>query len=164
MQTKWGIGGASVVVAAGVMWIAACVGDDAGSTTIIEKDGPSAPTPETSTGTESGAGDAADGAIDSAMDGGEDAGPRCDPNGELGIPLPVAGIGTAAESVGPIALSQKLTRTTYFVDGTLNFPIVKIIGEIGRTNAVSVPTYNSFAGAAAGAAQTFGALGVRFGL
>lgn len=76
----------------------------------------------------------------------------------------VAGIGTAAESVGPIALNQKLTRTTYFVDGTLNFPIVKIIGEIGRTNAVSVPTYNSFAGAAAGAAQTFGALGVRFGL
>ncbi len=76
----------------------------------------------------------------------------------------VAGLGTPAESVGPIALSQKLTRTTYFIDGTLNFPIIKIIGEIGRTNAVNVPTYNSFAGSSAGAAQTFGALGVRFGL
>ncbi|HEY5086557.1 MAG TPA: hypothetical protein VII66_04275 [Gemmatimonadaceae bacterium] len=76
----------------------------------------------------------------------------------------VAGIGTAAQSVGPISMSQKLTRTTYFVDGTLNFPIIKIIGEIGRTSAVNVPTYNSFAGSAAGAAQTFGALGIRLGL
>ena len=76
----------------------------------------------------------------------------------------VGGIGTAAESVGPIGLSQKLTRTTYFVDGTLNFPIFRIIGEIGRTNSVNVPTYNSFAGSAAGSAQTFGALGVRLGL
>lgn len=76
----------------------------------------------------------------------------------------VAGLGTPATSVGPIALSQKLTRTTYFVDGTLNLPLFKIIGEIGRTNAVNVPTYNVFAGSAAGSAQTFGALGVRLGL
>lgn len=76
----------------------------------------------------------------------------------------IAGIGTPAENVGPISMSQKLTRTTYFVDGTLNFPIVKIIGEIGRTGSVTIPTYNSFAGSAAGAAQTFGALGVRLGL
>jgi hypothetical protein len=76
----------------------------------------------------------------------------------------VGGVDTAPESVGPIALSQKLTRTTYFLDATLNFPIFKIIGEIGRTNAVNVPTYNTFAGAAAGSAQTFGALGVRLGL
>jgi hypothetical protein len=74
------------------------------------------------------------------------------------------GLGTDAASVGPISMRQKITRTTYFVDATLNFPIVKVIGEIGRTGAVDVPTYNSFAGSAAGAAQTFGALGVRFGL
>lgn len=74
------------------------------------------------------------------------------------------GIGTPAASVGPISMSQKITRTTYFVDGTLNFPILKIIGEIGRTNSVNIPTYNSFAGSAAGAAQTFGALGIRLGL
>lgn len=74
------------------------------------------------------------------------------------------GIGTDAASVGPISMRQKITRTTYFLDATLNFPIIKVIGEIGRTGAVDIPTYNSFAGSAAGAAQTFGALGIRFGL
>jgi hypothetical protein len=76
----------------------------------------------------------------------------------------VAGIGTPAEALGPISMKQKLTRTTYFVDATLNFPVIKLIGEIGRTNSVNVPTYNSFAGAAPGSAQTYGALGVRFGI
>jgi hypothetical protein len=76
----------------------------------------------------------------------------------------VAGIGTPAEALGPISMQQKLTRTTYFVDATLNFPVIKLIGEIGRTNSVNVPTYNSFAGAAPGSAQTYGALGVRFGI
>jgi len=76
----------------------------------------------------------------------------------------VAGVGTPGESLGPISMKQKLTRTTYFLDATLNFPIIKLIGEIGRTNSVDVPTYNSFAGAAPGSAQTYGALGVRFGI
>jgi hypothetical protein len=76
----------------------------------------------------------------------------------------IGGLGTPAESVGPIDMRQKLSRTTYFVDATLSFPIIKIIGELGRTGSVNVPTYNSFAGSAAGAAQTFGALGVRLGL
>ena len=76
----------------------------------------------------------------------------------------IAGIGTAAQSVGPISMKQNITRTTYFLDGTLNFLIINIIGEIGRTSSVNIPTYSSFAGSAAGAAQTFGALGVRLGL
>jgi hypothetical protein len=76
----------------------------------------------------------------------------------------IAGAGTPAASVGPISMNQKITRTTYFLDGTLNFPVIKIIGEIGRTSSVNIPTYNSFAGSTAGAAQTFGALGVRLGL
>ena len=76
----------------------------------------------------------------------------------------VAGIGTPAEALGPISMRQKLARTTYFVDATLNFPVIKLIGEIGRTNSVNIPTYNSFAGAAPGSAQTYGALGVRFGI
>lgn len=76
----------------------------------------------------------------------------------------VAGIGTPAEAIGPISMHQKLTRTTYFLDATLNFPIIKVIGEIGRTNSVGVPTYNSFAGSAPGSAQTYGALGIRLGL
>ena len=79
-------------------------------------------------------------------------------------PRGAGGIGTPAASVGPIAMSQNITRTTYFLDATLNFPIIKIIGEIGRSGAVNIPTYNSFAGSPAGSAQTFGALGVRLGL
>jgi len=71
---------------------------------------------------------------------------------------------TPAASVGPIAMTQKISRTTYFVDATLNLAIVKLIGEIGRTSAVNIPTYNTFLGSSAGAAQTFGALGIRFGL
>ena len=76
----------------------------------------------------------------------------------------VAGIGSPAQSVGPITMSQTVTRTTYFADGTLNFPFFKIIGEIGRTNSVNIPTFNTFAGSSAGAALTFGAVGVRLGL
>ena len=76
----------------------------------------------------------------------------------------VAGVGTPAQSVGPISLAQTMTRTTYFADGTLNLPFFKIIGEIGRTNSVNVPTFNTFAGSSAGAALTFGAVGVRLGL
>jgi hypothetical protein len=76
----------------------------------------------------------------------------------------VGSLFTPPATVDDIALKQKLTRTTYFLDATLNFPIIQLVGEIGRTGAVNIPTYNSFAGAAAGAAQTFGAVGVRFGL
>lgn len=77
----------------------------------------------------------------------------------------IAGVGaTSAASVGPITMNQKLTRTTYFVDATLHLLIVNVIGEIGRTSAVNIPTYNSFVGSTAGAAQTFGAIGVRLGL
>ncbi|MEO7103467.1 MAG: hypothetical protein ABI311_08780, partial [Gemmatimonadaceae bacterium] len=76
----------------------------------------------------------------------------------------LVGSGTAAASVGPIAMSQKISRTTYFVDATLNLVIVRLIGEVGRTSAVNIPTYNSFIGSSAGAAQTFGAIGIRLGL
>jgi hypothetical protein len=76
----------------------------------------------------------------------------------------VGGLLSPPTTVSGIAMKQKLSRTTYFLDATLNFPVIQVIGEIGRTGAVNIPTYNSFAGSSAGAAQTFGALGVRFGL
>jgi hypothetical protein len=76
----------------------------------------------------------------------------------------IGGIDMPGTSVGPIALNQKLTRTTYFVDATLNLALVKLIGELGRTGGVNIPTYNSFASSTAGAAQTFGAIGIRFGM
>ncbi len=67
-------------------------------------------------------------------------------------------------TVGPIALTQNITRTTYFLDASLGLPFVRLIGEIGRTGSVNIPTFNTFAGSAPGAARTFGALGVRVGL
>lgn len=79
-------------------------------------------------------------------------------------PVPAIYPPMMASTVGPIALTQKLTRTTYFLDASLNFPIIRLIGEIGRTGSANVPTFNTFAGSVAGAARTFGALGVRLGL
>ena len=79
-------------------------------------------------------------------------------------PRGVAGVGTAAATVGPIGMTQKISRTTYFVDASLNLVVVKLIGEVGRTSAVTIPTYNTFIGSSAGAAQTFGAIGIRLGL
>ncbi|MEO7041831.1 MAG: hypothetical protein ABI035_06200 [Gemmatimonadaceae bacterium] len=79
-------------------------------------------------------------------------------------PRGVGGSLSPAANVGPIAMTQKISRTTYFVDATVNLAIVRLIGEIGRTSAVKIPTYNTFIGSSAGAAQTFGAIGIRFGL
>lgn len=69
-----------------------------------------------------------------------------------------------AGSAGPVALTQSLDRTTYFVDGSLNFMLLHLIGEIGHTTANSIATYNTFEGSPAGAARTYGAIGVRFGI
>lgn len=72
--------------------------------------------------------------------------------------------GTPAERAGPINLHQTLARTTYFLDGSLNLPFVRLIGEVGQASSASVKTFNTFAGAAPGASQVFGAVGVRVGL
>jgi len=77
------------------------------------------------------------------------------------------GVGTGATpatSVGPVALRQTLNRTTYFVDGSINFPFVRLIGEIGHTSGSSIATYNTFDSGPAGAGRTYGAVGVRLGL
>lgn len=66
--------------------------------------------------------------------------------------------------LAPIALRQSLNRTTYFVDGSLNFPFVRLIGEIGHTSGNSISTFNTFESGPAGAGRTYGAVGVRLGL
>lgn len=73
-------------------------------------------------------------------------------------------LSTPTGRVGPISMSQNIRRTTYFLDATINLSVVKLIGEIGRTSGVNIPTYNTFAGTTAGAAQNFGAIGLRLGL
>lgn len=75
-----------------------------------------------------------------------------------------ASLVSPASTAGPYAMKQTLSRTTYFVDGSLNLPLVRLIGEIGHTTANSIATYNSFSGSPAGAARTYGAVGVRLGL
>jgi hypothetical protein len=75
-----------------------------------------------------------------------------------------AGSEIPSTSVGPIALEQKIDRTTYFVDASLNLPFVKLVGELGRTSSVTIPTYNTFVATSAGAAMGFASIGLRFGL
>jgi hypothetical protein len=75
-----------------------------------------------------------------------------------------AGSEIPSTSVGPIALEQKIDRTTYFVDASLDLPFVKLVGELGRTSSVTIPTYNTFVATSAGAAMGFASIGLRFGL
>ena len=69
-----------------------------------------------------------------------------------------------ATSIQSVALRQSLNRTTYFVDGSLNLPFVRLIGEIGHTSGSSISTFNTFESGPAGAGRTYGAVGVRLGL
>ena len=74
------------------------------------------------------------------------------------------GLFTPEARGGPVAFTQNVTRTTYFLDATLNLPIVKIIGEVGQASGGTVRTYNTFSGSAPNAARVFGSLGLRIGL
>lgn len=44
----------------------------------------------------------------------------------------------------PFALAQKPTRTNLFVDLTLNLPLLKVLGEVGRVSGGNITTYNRF--------------------
>jgi hypothetical protein len=59
---------------------------------------------------------------------------------------------------------QSLSRTNYFVDASLNLPLVKLAAEIGRVTGGAVQTYNSFEGGRADRRLTYAAVGVRLGL
>ena len=66
--------------------------------------------------------------------------------------------------ISPVRVEQKLTRTNYFADLSLNLPGFKLVGEIGRTTGGTVaPTYNSFGEHTAGEGYTYGSIGLRFG-
>jgi hypothetical protein len=76
--------------------------------------------------------------------------------------------GTAKISGGTSSRSepfaQKLTRTNYFLDLSLNLPIFKIIGEVGQVTGGTVDTYNTFETGRADKARTYGSLGFRIGI
>jgi len=69
-----------------------------------------------------------------------------------------------AATTGPIEVRQRMTRTNYFADLSLNLPLMRVVGEIGRVSGGSVaPTFNTFSGREPDDALTYGSLGLRFG-
>jgi len=63
-----------------------------------------------------------------------------------------------------VPLAQKLTRTNYFLDLSLNLPVFKIIGEVGQVSGGTVDSYNSFSTGRADKSRTYGSLGFRLGI
>ena len=71
-------------------------------------------------------------------------------------------LGTQTSDVVPLA--QKLSRTNYFLDLSLNLPVFKLIGEVGQVTGGTVDTYNAFETGRADKARTYGSVGFRLGL
>jgi hypothetical protein len=61
-----------------------------------------------------------------------------------------------------IPLSQKMTRTNYFADVSLNMLLAKIVGEIGMVSGGSISTYNKF-DTAPDKSRLYGSVGLRLG-
>jgi hypothetical protein len=59
-------------------------------------------------------------------------------------------------------VSQKMTRTNYFADLSMNILLVKIVGSVGMVSGGDVPTHNTFS-TAADASRMYGSVGIRFG-
>ena len=74
----------------------------------------------------------------------------------------VAGVPVAFTSA-VVPLAQKLTRTNYFLDLSLNLPAFKIIAEVGQVSGGTVDTYNDFQTGRADKSRPYGSLGFRFG-
>ncbi|MEO6525950.1 MAG: hypothetical protein ABIP93_04950 [Gemmatimonadaceae bacterium] len=60
-----------------------------------------------------------------------------------------------------ILFSQKLTRTNYFLDLSLNLPLFKVIAEVGQVSGGTVDTYNEFQTGRADKSRPYGSLGIR---
>ena len=74
----------------------------------------------------------------------------------------VRGTVTGGVTSDNIPMSQKLTRTNYFADLSLNLLLAKIVGEIGMVSGGTVSTYNQF-DSAPDKSRVYGSLGVRIG-
>ena len=70
-------------------------------------------------------------------------------------------IGSQTSDVVPLA--QELTRTNYFLDVSLNLPVIKLIGEVGQVTGGTVDTFNEFQTGRADKARTYGSVGIRIG-
>jgi len=74
----------------------------------------------------------------------------------------IVGLPTASAAVPNT--SQKLDRTSYFLDASFNLPLFKIVGEIGQVSGGTVQTYNGFAGGRADKDLQYFSLGLRFSI
>jgi hypothetical protein len=63
-----------------------------------------------------------------------------------------------------VPFDEKLTRTNYFLDLSLNLPVFKLIGEVGQVTGGTVDTYNEFTTGRADKSRTYGSVGFRIGL
>lgn len=76
----------------------------------------------------------------------------------------IAGIGTASTPFGPFSLAQKVTRTNYFADVSMNLLLIKLVGEVGQVSGgkLSPTPFNTFSTGAADDSRLYGSLGLRF--
>jgi hypothetical protein len=65
--------------------------------------------------------------------------------------------------MGPVSLSQNMTRRNMFVDLSMNLLILKLTGEIGQVSGGTINTYNTFSGKQADDSRLYGSVGARFG-
>ena len=79
------------------------------------------------------------------------------------IQATVRGTPLGPQTSDVVPLEQDLTRTNYFLDLSLNLPVIKLIGEVGRVTGGTVDTYNEFQTGRADQARTYGAVGIRIG-
>jgi hypothetical protein len=70
---------------------------------------------------------------------------------------------TSGGSGGPIALTQKLTRSNVFGSLWFTSHIIRIVGEIGRVSGGDAATFNQFSGTQPTDARTYVSAGVSFG-
>ena len=63
---------------------------------------------------------------------------------------------------GDIAMSQKLTRTSYFADVYFNLLLAKVVAEVGMVQGGTVETYNNF-DTPADDSRLYGSVGLRIG-
>ena len=74
----------------------------------------------------------------------------------------IPGFGVRIEDRNVATVRQELTRSNVFGGLSLNFPFVRVAGEIGRTSGGSIgATFNTFGDRAPDDAYTYGSLGVR---
>lgn len=98
----------------------------------------------------------------------------------LGILGVMAGVGTdryksgatisaVVEELGlitvldPTDVDQSVRRTNLFAGASLNFPFVRLVGEVGRVSGDSVTTYNTFQSSGSDDARMYMSVGIRFG-